>query len=176
MKKEQILLLIVIALSGSLSLALLALFFEQGAGAQGHENRKIVTAAGIRIVDSEGRTRIKLSDSTIEILDPFGQVVWQAPPYAGWAENAIGNLEPYTGVGGSHWVQTVLQEGRMIILEDGSRWEVEELNQMETVLWVPTSPITVTEAESPTGDFRYVLTNTEAEVSVRALYRGTGNR
>ena len=60
----------------------------------------------------------------------------------------------------------------LLILEDGSRWEIEPLDQAETILWAPTSPITVAEADSVAGDFQYTLTNTEQEQSVRAKYRG----
>jgi len=101
-------------------------------------------------------------------------VLWfgKPPPNDWLAEEPSSSVEPYTRIGGSHWVQTVLGQGRIIILEDGSRWEVESLDQNETVLWAPTSPITVDEANAPVDDFRYTLTNTENSRSVRAKYRG----
>jgi len=153
-----------------------ALLYGQGADTQDPDATTILTAGEVRIVDKEGRTRIRLAVdrglSSIAILDQQGEVVWQAPPYD-WTE-VDNSADPgaFVDLGSGHWIQTVLEGGRVVILEDGSRWEVEPLNQSETILWAPTSPITVSEADSPLGDFRYILTNTEDTKSVQAKYLG----
>jgi len=170
--------LVVLALILLASLLLISFLtpLERRVTAQSTENHGALTAEELRIVDKEGNVRIRLSSNenlfTIEILDENGLVVWKAPPNDELAGDTSSALEPYTRTGGSHWVQTVLDQGRIIILEDGSRWEVESLDQNETVLWAPTSPITVDEANTPVDDFRYTLTNTEENRSVRAKYRG----
>lgn len=173
MNREQLLVSAIIGLSISLCLTLALFLLEEKARAHSGEPQQTLSVERLRIVDSQGRTRIDLSPGAIEILDPAGHVVWKAPPFDWSAASGAVVLEPYTALGGNHWVQTVFEEGRIIILEDGSYWEVEPLNQAETVLWAPTGPITVAESDSPLEDFRYTLTNTEEGQSVRARYRGS---
>jgi len=175
-RRECVLVLLVLILSVSLVVTLSVLLLERSVVAQSTDTVGILNAEEIRIVDKDGRARIRLAMdsgvSSIEILDQTGEVVWKAPPDE-WIAGGISPVaEFYAELGGNHWVQTVLEQGRLLILEDGSRWEVEPLDQTETVLWAPTSPITVTEADSPVGDFRYLLTNTEEEKSVAAKFRG----
>jgi len=175
-KRECFTLFSVLMLLISVGLVMVsALLYEKRVEAQ-TSKPTVLTAGELLIVDQEGSTRIRLAVdrglSTIEILDQSGEVVWQAPP-RGWAAvDASSKPQVYVDVGSGHWIQTVLDGGRVVILEDGSRWEIEPLNQSDTILWAPTSPITVSEADSPLGDFRYVLTNTEETQNVLAKYLG----
>lgn len=40
-----------------------------------------------------------------------------------------------------HWVQSVADGGTIVILENGSVWEVDIVNQIDTALWLPTEDI-----------------------------------
>lgn len=40
-----------------------------------------------------------------------------------------------------HWVSSVEQSGEIVILEDGSIWEIDLLDRIDTMLWLPTSDI-----------------------------------
>jgi hypothetical protein len=42
-----------------------------------------------------------------------------------------------------HWVQSVSSSGSVIELEDGSVWLVNPINQIDTMLWLPTAEIAV---------------------------------
>ncbi len=42
-----------------------------------------------------------------------------------------------------HWVEEVLDDGRIIKLEDGTLWEVDAGDQLTSALWLPPSDITV---------------------------------
>jgi hypothetical protein len=40
-----------------------------------------------------------------------------------------------------HWIDSVSSDGRIIILEDGSVWEVDSLDRIDSSLWLPMSEI-----------------------------------
>jgi len=65
----------------------------------------------------------------------------------------------YTGVGGGHWIREVATGGGIIVLEDGSFWEVSPLDRIDTMLWLPITEIMV--LENPSGFFPYLLVNTD---------------
>jgi len=41
-----------------------------------------------------------------------------------------------------HWVKSVSSDGAVVILEDGSVWEIDEIDRIDTRLWLPTTNIT----------------------------------
>lgn len=77
----------------------------------------------------------------------------------------------YVGVGGGHWVKQVIDSGRMLLLEDGSLWDIAALDRIDTVLWLPMTEITV--LENPTGLLPYKLVNTDDGEVAEARYIGT---
>lgn len=40
-----------------------------------------------------------------------------------------------------HWIESVSGNGRIVILEDGSVWEVDSLDTITSSLWLPISEI-----------------------------------
>jgi hypothetical protein len=40
-----------------------------------------------------------------------------------------------------HWVQSVSSDGAIVILEDGSVWEIDSVDRVDTALWLPTTNI-----------------------------------
>lgn len=40
-----------------------------------------------------------------------------------------------------HWVQSVSSDGAIVILEDGSVWEIDSADQVDTALWLSTTDI-----------------------------------
>ena len=40
-----------------------------------------------------------------------------------------------------HWIDSVTDDGRIVILEDGSIWEVDSLDRIDSSLWLPTTEI-----------------------------------
>lgn len=79
------------------------------------------------------------------------------------------NDKVYAGLGGDHWIQKVIDSGKLILLEDGSLWEVSPIDVITSMLWLPVSEITVIEND---GLFPYKLTNTDDGESVEAKYIG----
>ena len=78
---------------------------------------------------------------------------------------------PYA-VGGGHWIKSKADNGAIIILEDGSMWEISSLDRIETAIWLPISNITVLRASSPVGDYKYTLVNTDDGEKAQAKYLG----
>lgn len=46
-----------------------------------------------------------------------------------------------SGCESGHWVQEVLNDGEIVILEDGSVWQVDLVDAIDSSLWLPTSDI-----------------------------------
>jgi hypothetical protein len=42
-----------------------------------------------------------------------------------------------------HWIDAVMDDGRLIKLEDGSLWEVDEIDTLDSALWLPRSDVVV---------------------------------
>lgn len=40
-----------------------------------------------------------------------------------------------------HWVQSVSGDGTIVILEDGSVWQVDPVDAIDSMLWLPTTEI-----------------------------------
>ncbi|MDX9834326.1 MAG: hypothetical protein RBT36_03830 [Desulfobulbus sp.] len=40
-----------------------------------------------------------------------------------------------------HWIESVTSDGRIVILEDGSVWEVDPIDRIDSMLWLPVSEI-----------------------------------
>ena len=40
-----------------------------------------------------------------------------------------------------HWIDSVSDDGRIVILDDGSVWEVDSLDRIDSSLWLPMSEI-----------------------------------
>lgn len=40
-----------------------------------------------------------------------------------------------------HWIESVSSDGRIVILEDGSVWEVDAVDRIDSMLWLPVTEI-----------------------------------
>jgi hypothetical protein len=76
----------------------------------------------------------------------------------------------YPGVGSGHWINQVTSGGAMIILEDGSMWQVSPIDRIKSMLWLPVSEITVLASR---GSLSYRLLNENKEELVEASYLGS---
>lgn len=48
-----------------------------------------------------------------------------------------------SGCEDGHWVETVSSRGEIVKLEDGSIWEINSIDRIDTMLWLPPEAITV---------------------------------
>lgn len=83
-----------------------------------------------------------------------------------------GGGKVYAGVGGGHWIKKNVDSGTYMILEDGSLWQIDPLDKIDAMLWLPISNITVTESSSGSLGFDYLLINTDDGEKAHAKYIG----
>lgn len=76
----------------------------------------------------------------------------------------------YQGVGDTHWIESVSDGGEIIKLEDGSLWRVDSIDQIDSMLWLPTTDIIVKESSRSLGG--YILINIDDRETVGATYLG----
>jgi hypothetical protein len=75
------------------------------------------------------------------------------------------------------YIRAVEDDGRYLILEDGSRWEVEISDRATTGSWVPDDFVNLSHISAPRGDYEYLLTRVgdlDQKAAARLAGRGTG--
>jgi hypothetical protein len=60
-----------------------------------------------------------------------------------------------------HWVESVINDGSIVKLEDGSIWSVDPTSQLETALWLPLTNVTACEDKLINVDDNEVATATQ---------------
>jgi hypothetical protein len=68
----------------------------------------------------------------------------------------------HSGCAGGHWVDSVSSDGAIVKLEDGSVWEVDAADAVDSALWLPTTEIVAC-------DDKLVDTDDSETVSARRL-------
>lgn len=63
--------------------------------------------------------------------------------YVGKAPSPLGRRYSSSSCESGHWVESVSNDGRIVKLEDGSIWEVDAVDAIDSVLWLPTTDIVV---------------------------------
>ena len=76
----------------------------------------------------------------------------------------------YTRIHEEHWLRDRLEEGRVVILEDESIWEVHPSDWLITKRWLRISTIIVRHTEKE--GYPYLLSNATEGENVRANYLG----
>jgi hypothetical protein len=107
-------------------------------------------------------------------IEGKGEIKWSIEKHLGTLdlEKSPRNKAPttiYPGVGTGHWIQKVADGGKIIILEDGSLWEVSPIDIIYSAIWLPISNIVVVEDSGP---YPYKLINTDDGEMVNAKYLG----
>lgn len=97
-----------------------------------------------------------ISISQSEIIKPFSK------------KSLVGGN--YIGIGGGHWIKKIESGGKIIILEDHSVWEISAMDRIYSVLWLPTTSITVVLSDYPILDYKYLLINTDDGEKALAKY------
>jgi hypothetical protein len=78
----------------------------------------------------------------------------------------------YAGSSGGHWIKSKANDGGIIVLEDGSMWEISSIDRIDTSLWLPISNVTILKASSPVGDYKYILVNSDDGEKALAKFLG----
>jgi len=77
----------------------------------------------------------------------------------------------YPSPGGGHWIQSVTDDGEVLILEDGSIWDVLPGDSVVTSIWLPVTEIVVIERQYQ-GMVFYDLVNTDDDEKIGAIFIG----
>lgn len=73
--------------------------------------------------------------------------------------------EGYLGLNSEHWIDKNY-DGEIIKLEDGSIWEVSEIDVFNSMLWLPVDNIKIKKSTDPFGEYVYEMKNEDDETSV----------
>jgi hypothetical protein len=79
-------------------------------------------------------------------------------------------MDVYTKSHKEHWLRDKRDDGRILVLEDGSWWEVRASDRIRTSRWYRISTITVEDPKQ--GGHSYLLTNTMERETAQANYIG----
>lgn len=90
------------------------------------------------------------------------QPVLQVQPIPNFAQI----LPKASDVSSDHWIDSVLDDGNFLKLEDGSLWQISPVDTVTTSIWLGTSEITIIKVDNST--YPYKLVNTDDNESVRA--------
>lgn len=71
------------------------------------------------------------------------------------------------------YISAVEDDGRYLVLEDGTRWEIEISDRARTASWAPDDFVNLSWIAAPRGDFEYLLTRA-GEIDSRAAARLAG--
>lgn len=96
-------------------------------------------------------------------------VVKDSPPPAEDAGADAASAE-YGGASARHRVEKVLDDGALLMLEDGSVWNIVEADRLYSGGWVARDEIVVIDRQSSPN---YEIVNSTQRQRVRAVYRGT---
>ena len=72
-------------------------------------------------------------------------------------------------LGSGHLLREVTPDGRYVILEDGSRWEIHPRDRFQTVDWEPDASIAVRTTRSEDG-FAFEVVNTTTDEGALAKF------
>lgn len=75
----------------------------------------------------------------------------------------------YVGGSTGHWIESVSDDGRIIVLEDQSVWEVHPFDQVISALWLPVSDIVVVESNDPIYSYRLINKDDRETVLARLI-------
>jgi hypothetical protein len=79
-------------------------------------------------------------------------------------------MDVYTKSHKEHWLRDKKDDGRILVLEDGSWWEVGVSDRVKTSRWFRISTIRVEDPKQ--GGHSYLLTNTMEGETAQANYIG----
>ena len=85
------------------------------------------------------------------------------------SEAAAPSAQTYAALGSGHLLREVTADGRYVVLEDGSRWEIHPRDRFQTVDWEPNASIAVRTTRSEDG-FAFEVVNTQNDEGALAKF------
>jgi len=82
------------------------------------------------------------------------------------------SCKPYPNIEEKEWI-TENVDGKILILSDGSMWEVTQIDVVDSSLWLVTDDVIVVRAEDPVACFAYTIINASEDAEkAQAQYLG----
>ena len=78
----------------------------------------------------------------------------------------------YSGAGSGHWIEENVDSGTILILEDGSLWQIDPIDKIDAMLWLLITDITVVASSDGSSGYDYLLINTDDGEKAHAKYLG----
>jgi|GEM_PF-1960584 hypothetical protein len=78
----------------------------------------------------------------------------------------------YSSLGEEHAIKENIDRGSMILLDDGSLWEVDPLERLDASLWLKLSSVRVLESQKGSIGYPYILINTDDGEKAHAKFMG----
>jgi len=82
---------------------------------------------------------------------------------------AASTTTTYAALGGGHLLREVSSDGRFVMLEDGSRWEIHPRDRFQTEEWEVNANLTVRTTRAEDG-YGYEIVNTQADEGALARF------
>jgi len=121
-------------------------------------------------------TLATLRGGKVLVLTEKGQLAFmkEGLPLSSQPEcNITPNTGQYPGGSSGHWIKKNIDSGLMIVLEDGSIWQIDPLDKIETMLWLHISNITIVTSNNGSPGYDYLLINTDDGKKAHAKYLGS---
>jgi hypothetical protein len=99
-------------------------------------------------------------------LKPLQNALMSAPARI---NRGVRSASVYMGEGAGHWIESVMDDGSIIKLEDGTLWMVSPLDIIDSALWLPISEITVVDGNNPVYPFRLINTDDNEIVNAKLI-------
>jgi hypothetical protein len=85
------------------------------------------------------------------------------------SETAVSTTTTYAAMGGGHLLRERSTDGRFLMLEDGSRWEIHPRDRFQTEDWEPNASLTVRTTRAEDG-YGYEIVNTQTDEGALARF------
>lgn len=111
------------------------------------------------------QTVIRVAGGANSVREPMAPSISSIP-------SASPSCKTYSNTGEKESI-TENADGKILILLDGSMWQVMDIDTVDSSLWLPVEDVLVIRAERPIGCYTYTIINTEENAEkVQAQYLG----
>lgn len=93
--------------------------------------------------DVDANTALALSKSINEKFPNKPETLQLAIALLNIGKRNLGQGYQSSGCEDGHWISSVSNGGEIIVLEDGSVWQVDSIDTIDTMLWLPTENVIV---------------------------------
>ncbi len=118
---------------------------------------------------------IKFGKTKVVALTELGRAVLEKDGIS--LSNPSDHRQPETSKKSSrglnrHWIQENIQQGRMIVLENGSIWKINPTDKLRAGKWKSICPIAIVPSNENRSGYDYLLINMASGAKVKAKFLG----